>query len=169
MVPQSRLPEGATRCIVRRPSDSFSPRHTGEQCNKWHPDRGHLRAPDAASDHAGRSRSPGRAGYGIVSERPSGTAALSTQCRYRATLAAGRSGEVPPAANEAVGVPSAWSQFFNHPPRDHADGATLGRLRAGGGPEGRGSRTRTRGFFRLTTYDSRLAEKTPGPKARRLS
>jgi len=42
---------------------------------------------------------------------------------------------------EAVGVPSAWSQSLNPPPRDHADGATLSRLRTGGGSEGRRRRT----------------------------
>jgi hypothetical protein len=50
------------------------------------------------------------------------------------------SGAPVPATREAAGVPSAWSQSFNSPPRDHADGATLGRLR----------RTRRPGFREAT-------------------
>jgi len=41
----------------------------------------------------------------------------------------GQSGAPLHATQEAAGAPSAWSQSFNHPPRDHADGATLVRLR----------------------------------------
>jgi len=47
----------------------------------------------------------------------------------RATPAAERSGAAVHVAWEAAGAPSAWSQFVNSPPRDHADGATLGRRR----------------------------------------
>ena len=70
---------------------------------------------------------PGRAGHAIVPDRPSGFAARSTQWRCRATLAVKRSGAAVHTAKEAAGVPSAWSQPLNQPPRDHADGATLGR------------------------------------------
>jgi len=77
----------------------------------------------------GKHRSPGRAGHAIVPGRPSGCAARSTQWRYRATLAVELSGAAVHGAKEAAGVPSAWSQLFNHPSRDHADGATLGRRR----------------------------------------
>jgi hypothetical protein len=50
----------------------------------------------------------------------------------RAMLLPGTPREAPPClvlsfSKEAAGVPSAWSQPFNPPPRDHADGATLGR------------------------------------------
>ena len=80
-------------------------------------------------ESAGIWHSPGRAGYGIVPERPLGSAAPPTQCRYRATLAAESSGAGFPVLKEAAGAPSAWSQSLNHPPRDHVDGATLGRRR----------------------------------------
>ena len=40
-----------------------------------------------------------------------------------------RFGASVPVLREAAGVPSAWLQTFNHPSRDHADGATLGRQR----------------------------------------
>jgi len=43
-----------------------------------------------------------------------------------ATLAADRSGASLHATRQAAGAPSAGSQSFNHPPRYHADGATLG-------------------------------------------
>jgi len=45
----------------------------------------------------------------------------------RATPAAHRSGASLQATMQVAGVPSAWSQSFNSPSRDHADGATLGR------------------------------------------
>ena len=77
----------------------------------------------------GKHPSPGRAGRAIVPVRPSGNAARSTQWRCRATLAAVRSGAAVPARKEAAGVLSAWSQPFNHPSRDRADGATLDRRR----------------------------------------
>jgi hypothetical protein len=60
---------------------------------------------------------------------------------YRATLAAKRSGASAQATRQAAGVPSAGSQSPNPPPRDHADGATLGSLRSGGDSEGRCSRS----------------------------
>jgi len=56
--------------------------------------------------------------------------ALATPAVHRPRVAV-------PVTKQAAGVPSAWSQSFNHPPRDRADGAMLGRLRPGGGSEGR--------------------------------
>ena len=56
-------------------------------------------------------------------------------------------GTAPIASLEARGrrltpLPShSWPSTSIHPPRDHADGATLGRLRTGGGSEGRGPGT----------------------------
>ena len=66
----------------------------------------------------------------------------------RATLGQPPSGAAVHAEKQAAGAPSVWSQFFNHPSRDHTDGATLGRRR----------RTR-RPVFReapATAYTSRL-------------
>jgi hypothetical protein len=65
-----------------------------------------------------------------------------SQCRCRATLAVDRSSASAPAAREAAGVRSAWSQSFNHPPRDHADRATLGRRRRTRRPVFREARNR---------------------------
>jgi hypothetical protein len=72
---------------------------------------------------------------------PSGCTACSAQCRYRATPAAQRSGAPLQATRQAAGAPSAGSQSFNPPPREHADGATLRSLRSGGDSEGRRSGT----------------------------
>ena len=77
----------------------------------------------------------GRAGHAIVPVLPSGNAARFTQWRCRATLAVERSGAAAPVREEAAGARSAWSQPFNHQPRDHADGATLGCQRQTRRPE----------------------------------
>ena len=96
-----------------------------EQVDIWRPTgrAGH------AIESAGLWPPPGRAGFDIVpastSRRPTAHRTMS----YRATLAMDRSSAPLPATKQATGAPSAWSQSFNHPPRDHADGATLGRRR----------------------------------------
>jgi hypothetical protein len=75
------------------------------------------------------SRSPGRAVLGVfLIERAHAT----NTCRKTprgATPAGHRSGASAPATKQAAGALSARSQPFNPPPRDRADGATLGRPR----------------------------------------
>ena len=60
---------------------------------------------------------------------PTGLHPRSAQCRCRAPPAVDRSGAPAPATRQAAGAPSARSQSFNPPPRDRADGTTLGRPR----------------------------------------
>ena len=74
-------------------------------------------------------RSSGRAGFDIVPTMPNQQRCTLRTMSNRATLAATRSGAALPAPKQAAGVPSAWSQPSPFPPRDHADGAPLGRLR----------------------------------------
>ncbi len=72
--------------------------------------------PGHLENHAHRG-----AGFDIVPERPPGIAALPAQC-HTGLPRAGRSGLLSRIRNR----PPAWSQLSPLPPRDRADGATLG-------------------------------------------
>ena len=80
-----------------------------------------------ADVRSGGRATSGRAGHGIVPERPSGAAARFAQCRCRAlhgkraTLWLFRLGWRPPARHQRGRRPSGFRT------NDHADGATLGR------------------------------------------
>ena len=80
-----------------------------------------------ADVRSGGRATSGRAGHGIVPERPSGAAARFAQCRCRAlhgkraTLWLFRLGWRPPARHQRGRRPSGFLT------NDHADGATLGR------------------------------------------
>ena len=94
--------------------------------------RGKHRSPGRAGiapERAGIWRSPGRAGLDIVPALLSRLRVRPMTMSCRATLAAERPGASVPVTKQAAGAPSAWSQSFNCPPRDRADGATLGRRR----------------------------------------
>jgi len=99
------------RAGARRPPRSFSARRCWRR---------------SGTRSGGRATS-GRAGHGIVPERPSGAAARFAQCRYRAlhgkraTLCLFRLGWRPPARHQPGRRPSGFLT------NDHADGATLGR------------------------------------------
>jgi hypothetical protein len=94
-------------------------------------------SPPYFPDNRGIWRSSGGAGFDIVPTMPIRLRHALRTMSYRATLAEDRPGAPLHAAKQAAGVPSVWSQSFNHPPRDPADGATLGSLQSGGHSEGR--------------------------------
>ena len=100
-------------------------------CQGWRVCRSNRRA-GVAPEPAGFWRSSGRAGLAIVPATPRRPRVGHRTLACRATLAVHRSGAPLQATKEAAGVPSAWSQFLNPPPRDRADGATLGRRRRTG-------------------------------------
>ncbi len=90
------------------------------------------------SEHAESAPQRG-AGHAIVPDRPPGNAARCAQWRCRAPPGSAMRSALP-AQREAAGAPSAWSQPFTYPSRDHADGATLGRRRRTRRPVPRESR-----------------------------
>jgi hypothetical protein len=105
-----------------------------------------------------------------VRVRPRSQSELGTD-RSQARVGRGaRSTRARPAVNcpgaplhstkAAADVPSAGSQTFNHPPRDPADGATLGSLRTGGDSEGPRSRTPS---SRQTTFEDPREGINPSP------
>jgi hypothetical protein len=98
-----------------------------------------LPRPRTSPKNEGIWRSLGRAGFDIVPTMPNRLRFTLRTMSNRATPAAHRPGAPLHARKQAAGVPSAGSQPFNHPPRDPADGATLGSLPAGGDSEGRHS------------------------------
>ncbi len=120
------------------------------RCRGSDRDRGHARdsvrgsasvsssAPRRAQDH----RSPGRPGLTLCSPDPSGNAWPSAQCHTGQPLAAQRTGASLPAAGQAAGARSAWSQFF-----PFCSPTTLIERRwdATGRPEGRAPGSRQRG------------------------
>jgi len=103
--------------------------------NTAYPQDNELIASTGRAEATSLWRSPGRAVLGVfLRPRAHERHALRKPPRG-ATLAVDRSGAALPVREEAAGAPSAWSHPLNHPPRDHADGATLGRQRRTRRPE----------------------------------
>jgi len=127
MVPPARLPESA-------PSNDVGPevrrvRSGSPSQHRFETARPVDANPACPRENAGDTTHRGVPGLIIVPARSPQERVSSRTMSCRATLAAERSGAPLPAANEAAGAPSAWSQSLTLLSRDHADGATLGRPR----------------------------------------
>jgi hypothetical protein len=96
MVSSSRLPEGATRSIVRNRRPALPEGSTAEQCNKWHSDH---RQPHRPSRTRGKGRSLARAWLSFLSDEKGAWQRSGSAFKV-----------VPPRARQAAGVPSARSQ-----------------------------------------------------------
>ena len=99
------FPRGPLRVRTRAPQSARSVR---SQRQGQRPGQRPGSATETVPGHA-EGASTGRAGYGVVPDRPSGPASRPAQLRYRATP--GRAmRSAPPAAEKAAGAPSAGSQ-----------------------------------------------------------
>ncbi len=155
----SRLAEGATRSIVRHTHPTATETPTAEQCNKWHPVRGHLRRPSTERGIGACGGVPGSA----LCRHPAPVRVTSAQCRTWLPRGAPRgqlSGSVcrPPAPNQRGRHPPC------QPPNDYADLATLGRQTSQKAGVGRIQRQRQRqriaggrGRVRRRLYSPNLA------------
>ncbi len=105
------------------------------------------------------------AGHGFVPEKPYGDASRSAQGPCRAPSGSAMRSALP-ATRQAAGAPSAWSQPSPQPPRDHADGATLGRrdARASRRPRRPESRTGSGAAVRNQRTEAAAGDRSrPGP------
>ena len=101
-------------------------RQSSQAAPEPHPDS---RDCGATPGHVGLWRRLGCAVLDVFLIDPSHATSTGRKTSRGATPAGHRPGAALHATRQAAGASSAWSQLSNDPPRDRADGATLGRPR----------------------------------------